>query len=207
MSVTRILIRHRGTVYRFLEFDARPDGSLLIFLDRDRSPSIDARTLSLTDGEFIRDSDDDNKLSSHAKISCHTTGEIHYYSGGKRKTTFHIDRLYKLRNTRKIAFFSIPRPGRLDSYEPDQHAAETVETLEIPQEIDERMTFAIDLAPAATEHSITFGVVLKYEVYSVAVRVLRIAPVAIPSHLDEHFVHGVTEAGQANFAHSRQSHS
>jgi hypothetical protein len=50
------------------------------------------------------------------------------------------------------------------------------------------MTFAIDLAPAATEHSITFGVVLKYEVYSVAVRVLRIAPVAIPSHLDEHFV-------------------
>jgi hypothetical protein len=132
MSVTRVVIKRGEAIYRLLKFEARPDGSLLIFLDRDPSPLKEARTLSLTDNEFIPDSNDDPGASPHAKISCHTTGEIHYYSGGKRKTTFHIDPLYTLANTRTIAFISIPGAGRLDSYSPEQHPAEALASLEIP---------------------------------------------------------------------------
>jgi hypothetical protein len=192
MSTTRMLVKHGDTVYRFLRFDARPDVSLLLFLDRDPSPPTEARTLSATENRFVSSSQAEiNTPLPHAKISCHTTGEIRYYEGGILQTTFHTDPLFKLANRQTIAFFSIPRPRRLDTYDSAQHASDALATLDVPQEIDERMTFAIDSAPASTELPITYGIALKYEAYSVGVRLLPAPPVAIPSDLRDHFLHGV----------------
>ena len=164
MTIARAIINQAGSSYRFLNFEARPDGSLLIFLDRS-VPS--------------------------AKISCHTTGEIHYYHQGNRRDTFHVEPLYQISGPQTIAFFSIPSPDRLDQFDNNKHMADALAILDVPAEITERMTFAVDLAPSAPAELQTLGIAVNYELYSAVVRLISRSPVPITSEIVDHFVCGV----------------
>src|SRR4051812_22075823 len=93
-SVTRILISQEGALYRFLKIDALSDGSLLLLLDRTRSPKIGAQ--KLVGERFVDDEKNDGEIKDHAKITCHTTGRINYNEYGERQSVFYINPLYKL---------------------------------------------------------------------------------------------------------------
>jgi hypothetical protein len=142
MSVARILIKQGDAAFRLLKLEARPDGSLLIFLDRDPTPLRGAMSLR-GDGEFSTPAvfADENKFVPHAKISCHTTGEIHYYPNGKRENTFYIEPLSRLSKSTTIAFFSIPRVSKLDRYDEAEHRHDVATVLDVPLDVAERITF------------------------------------------------------------------
>lgn len=186
MSVSRVLIRNDGVIYRFLKMETRPDGSILILLDRDRSVVREAQIF--VDGRFVPGSSQSEEAVSHAKITCHTTGEVHYYNGGIRRQTFYIEPLFALSRTHTVGFFSVPRISRLDRY--DGHADDVRAVLDLPSEIVERINFVVELAPSAPRALDSYGVALSYETYATVLRLIPRLPIDIPSQMSEHFVQG-----------------
>jgi hypothetical protein len=193
MSVARVLVKQGDEIYRFLKFEARPDGSLLAFLDRDPSPRLEAMTIC-EDGTFVPDGDAIEGVAPHAKISCHTTGEVHYYAGGVRRNTFYIEPLHILSRSSIVGYFSIPRVPRLNRLDEQEHRHDVAAILDIPVEIAERMTFVLELAPNAPAELGSYGVSLNYEVYSAVVRV--VANLVVPPGMTNHFIYGTPVAGQ-----------
>lgn len=168
MSVARILLKQGDTVYRFLKFQATPDGSLLVFLDRDAVPG--------------------------AKFSIHTTGEVHRYAGGRRQSTIFIEPLHALTKLSSIGFSSIPRISRLDKFDANKHHQDTIAILDFPEGVSERVTFFLEVAPRPSPALETFGISLNYELYSAIIR-LGTSP-GLSAAMADHFAHGMPSSGE-----------
>lgn len=175
-SVTRVLIHHEGSLYRFLKIDALSDGSLLLLLDRARSPKIGAQKLV---GEVLVDDEkDDGEVKDHAKITLHTTGRINYNEYGERQSVFYIDPLYKLPKTTDIALFSIPALSRLETASLNSLSPNGV-TIDMPSEAIGRVTFSVGIGPASEPDSDIFGVVLRYEHYKLVIQLVPSGPLEV----------------------------
>jgi hypothetical protein len=192
MSTTRVLIRQGDTTYRLMLFEARGDGSLLAFLDRDPRSRRGSYTTD-EKGLIVPEPITDDKALPSAKFSIHTTGAVHRYAGGERKSTIHIEPLHQLTQLVFVAFVSIPCVSRLDFFEAKKHHHTTSATLELDEGVTERITFVLEIGPTPQKPK-TFGVALDYEIYSAVVRVEQ--GLSFPSEIANHFIHGMYEKGQ-----------
>ena len=113
MTIARILVNQGSITYRFLKFDSRPDGTLLVFVDRDQCPTPGSTTTP-QDGANSP-SNDSIRGVTDGKISCHTTGEVRYYFGGTLNKKIYIEPLHQLSKLYVLGFFSVPSVPRLDS--------------------------------------------------------------------------------------------
>ncbi|HZE54222.1 MAG TPA: hypothetical protein VE111_13275 [Bradyrhizobium sp.] len=136
----------------------------------------------------------DHPLQSF-KLSAHTTGVIHGYTDGVRKGTIQVEPLYALTKLTCIGIVSIPQVSRLDLLNKAKHRHDTEATLEIPENFQERLTFAIELGFSPQEPQ-SFGVGLNYELYSVVVRV--VPNPNFPAEISEHFVSEMGNSGLQN---------
>jgi len=191
MSTARILIKQGTIVYRFLRFEAATDGSLIAFLDRDARSKIGSMEMS-KDGVFAAVQNTTDKRLPSGRFSIHTTGEVHHYARGQRTDTIHIEPLHKLTKLAWIGFFSVPRPARLDLFDENRQRHHIAATLDVPEEVSERLTFVMEIGPKLQEPS-TYGVALHYELYSVVVRLEPSGP--WPTELTDHFIHGMPASG------------
>jgi hypothetical protein len=192
MSTTRLLIKQGAIVYRFLRFETSSDGSLIAFLDRNARPKIGSMEMG-ADGVFVAVQNTTDRPLPSGRFSIHTTGEVHRYASGKRTNTIQIEPLHRLTKLARIGFFSIPRPARLDFLDERRDYHDLAGILEIPEEVSERLTFALEIGPKPQEPS-TYGVALHYELYSLVVRLE--ATGFWPSELVDHFIHGMPVSGQ-----------
>ncbi|UPJ41964.1 hypothetical protein IVB40_32595 [Bradyrhizobium sp. 40] len=193
MSTARILIKHGDVRYRLLKVEAASDGSLICLLDKDPQPLKGG--IRVETGKLIAEADLEKPVP-YGRFSIHTTGEIHRYSGGQRKDTIHIEPLHQLTKAHAVGYFSIPTPERLDTYDASKHTADVVETLEIPTEVSERLTFLLEIGPKALKVA-TYGIGLSYELYTL---VSRSAAARLPEELAASFV----EAAALTVFDSRQ---
>jgi hypothetical protein len=191
MSTARVLIKQGAIVYRFLCFETSPDGSLIAFLDRDARPKHGSKTIG-KDGVFVPVQNVTDRPLPYGRFSIHTTGEVHRYVHGKRAGTIHIEPLHRLTKLVWIGFFSIPRPTRLDLFDERRDRHDMAGTLEIPEEVSERLTFVLEIGPKPQEPS-TYGLALHYELYSVVIRLE--APGIWPPEVLDHFIHGMPTSG------------
>jgi hypothetical protein len=152
----------------------------------------------LRDGNFVPRDDQSDVPANHAKITCHTTGEIHYSNANARRQTFFIEPLYALSKPHTVGYFSVPRPTRLDVLDERTHQHDVSVVFELPSGEEERLNFVVDLAPSAPKTLETYGVALTYEVYSAIVRLVPNFPIRIPSDMSEHFVYGAPSVGAVN---------
>lgn len=190
MSTTRVLIKHGEVLYRFIRVDALADGSLMFLIDR--SPDAKRGGMILIDGSLQPDSQREDEIAPHGKFTCHTTGQVNRYASGIFRNSHHIDPLTRLSQAALVGLYSIPRPSRLNAYDKTSDTADVIAVLEIPYEIDERLSFALEMMPLGAPQPESFGVILNYEVYSAAVRII---PLSVPSELAEHFVEGSPASG------------
>jgi len=188
MSTTRVLIKQGEAVYRFLRLEGSSDGSLLVFLDRDPRSRRQAIALS-NDGSFVSEENASGSPVPSARFSIHTTGTVHRYAGGQRKATVQIEPLPALTTVNPVGFVSIPRPALLDKFDPATHLHDAAATLDIPEEVAQRITFALEIGPKPQEPS-SFGVALNYEIYSAVIRVVHISIPGSETMLD-HFISGM----------------
>jgi hypothetical protein len=192
MSTARILIKQGSQIFRFLRFEASTDGSLILFLDRDarsKRGSMDTNE----DGVLVPNGNVSDRALPSGRFSIHTTGVIHRYAAGERKATIHIEPLHALTKVTLIGFVSFPRISRLDPFDETNDRCDTAATLEIPEDVFERITFAIEIGPKPQQPA-TFGVALNYELYSA---IVRLAPnPSLPPELSEHFIHGMLTEGR-----------
>ena len=103
MTTARVLLKQKKSIYRFMRFETSEDGSLLAIVDRDPRPKGGSMAMT-EDGTFVEDNFDTDKPLSSGNFSFHTTGEIHRYAGGLRKSTIHIEPLYMLSNVVVVGF-------------------------------------------------------------------------------------------------------
>jgi hypothetical protein len=99
MSTARILIRQGTAVYRFMRFETSSDGSLVILVDRDprlKRGGMSGRYNSNEEAIFTPDDHTSDRPVPSYKFSAHTTGIVHRYAAGKRKSTVQIEPLYAL---------------------------------------------------------------------------------------------------------------
>lgn len=172
-QTTRVLLGWKGGLYRFLKLDALSDGSLLILLDKAVSPKIGAQKTE--NGQLVDDTADDGLPKPHAKITCHTTGRVNYSAYGDRTAIFYIEPLSALTTTTDLAAYSIPTVGRLDTHQMGALALNGV-TINVPDEVQSRLSFMVDIGPASEPDIDVYGVTLRYEHYKIAVRVISSAP-------------------------------
>jgi hypothetical protein len=192
MSTARVLIEQGGIVYRLLRFETSADGSLLAFLDRDPRPNRGGMSMN-ENGIFAPETNTSDRPLPSTKFSIHTTGEVHRSLGREKKGTIHIEPLHKLTVVHPIGFVSIPRPSRLDPLDGTRHVHDVAATLEIPEDISVRISFAIEVGPKPQQPQ-TFGVALNYEIYSTIVRMIP-TPLALPLEMTEHFICGMPKVG------------
>jgi hypothetical protein len=194
MSMTRLLLQQGATRYRFLHFDARPDGSLVIVLDRSSRSAQEPLTLDMATGQFVPDL---LARTSHVKVSCHVTGEIRYYCGSaKPRRVFYIDKLTALSRITPVAFFSIPRVSKLDRVDPDRHRLSQEAAWKIADGIDQRRTFLVEMSPLPLPENIGgWGVAFGYELYGVIVRIVPSSSVPCGDETSDHFSYGVPVVG------------
>jgi hypothetical protein len=180
-----------------MRFETSSDGSLIILVDRD--PRSKRGSMSGTLNLLFSEQSvftpiavqDDGPLPS-SRFSVHTTGVIHRYADGARKSTIQIEPLYALTKLAGVGIVSIPRIARLDTFEDSKHCHDVQATLEFPENASERMTFVIELGPKPQEPQ-SFGIGLNYELYSVVVRV--IPNLNLPIEVSEHFIAAMGDAG------------
>ena len=158
MSAIRILLKHDGVIYRFLNLDARPDGSLVVLIDRNSS-AIGQNTENI----------DPEKILPHAKYTIHTTGTINYYLHKKTRTkTFNLrEPLTDLSIFYPIGLYSIPTVLRLNAIRELSNTDYTINIL-----TSDRMTFTFEVGPN-NEAPIQNAVQINYGTYSL---ILRPAP-------------------------------
>jgi hypothetical protein len=192
MQLSRIILRQASNAYHFLGLDASGDGSIIVFLDRD-ARSKDG-SWDLVDGRTIPTVVDPTKRLPSGRISVHVNGRVHRYAAGRRVATIYIEPIYRLSKLFPVGFLSIPRVTRLDAFDPAINNCAAVATLDIPDNEEGRINFAIEIGPQPQQPA-TFGVALNYELYSVVIRV--IAPfMQFGSELSEHFILGTPTQGQ-----------
>jgi hypothetical protein len=191
MTNSRILLKHGNTIYRFIRIEARPDGSLIVLIDRDPDPKKGSRTFK--DGTWHPDIDQVGMVLPHGKYSCHITGQVNRYAGGKFMGNFFIEPLHLLTKVALIGIYSIPKPARLNPYDENIHGGDLVAVVEVPTEIDERISFAFELMPLGAPPLDTHGVILNYEIYALAVRLIE---VEVPLDMADHFLEGSPKDGE-----------
>lgn len=195
MSTARVLLRQGNSNYRFLRFETSSDGSLLAFLDR--SPRSNRHSMTTNEsGVFIPDKFESDRPLPSGRFSIHTSGEIHRYAGGVRRSTIHIEPLYALTKLAAVGFFSIPRVTLLELLDENRDRHEVAATLEIPEHVTQRLTFVIEIGPQPQQPE-TYGVALNYELYSAVVRMVSTS-LNLPPEMTDHFVHGMPTIGQFN---------
>jgi hypothetical protein len=155
MSIARVLLKQGDASYRFLKCEGCSDGSLLVFLDRDARPQLGSMTTNESGIFFPVQTKTDVPVPS-VKFSIHTTGEVHRYAGNERQSTIYIEPLYALTKIATVGFLSIPQVSRLDSFERGKHRYDSVAILDFPEEVTERLTFALELGPKPQQPQ-TFG--------------------------------------------------
>jgi len=137
---------------------------------------------------------DTSREKTGAKISCHTTGQIHYENGSGRQAAFHIEPLHRLSRAHLVGFFSIPNVSRLEGLDRTLHTHDAEVILDIPAGIEERLNFVLEMAPRLTGFA-TYGVRLDYEVYAVIVRLVPSLPLVVSKEVSDHFIHGTSTVG------------
>jgi hypothetical protein len=103
-----------------------------------------------------------------------------------------------LTKVHQVGIVSIPRPSGLDELDDVKHAHDAVASLEIPEDISSRISFALEIGPKGSMPE-TFGVALNYEIYSAIVRVIPTSG-DLPANLVDHFITGMPTAGAFNSA-------
>lgn len=193
MSSTRILLKHDGIVYRFIRLEARPDGSLVVLIDRD--PGIKNGSQIFKDGAWHPNNTQVGKVLPRGKFSCHTTGQINRYNGRDLRGKFFIEPLHLLTKASLIGFYSIPNPTRLNLYDDTIHGKniDVISIIEIPSEISERITFALEIMPLNAPTPNTYFVKASYEIYAF---IARLDNIAVPSELADHFIEGAPSTGE-----------
>lgn len=166
-----------------MRFETLPDGSLLAIVDRDARSKKGSGELS-EQGWIPNHQDSGDRLLPSGRFSIHTTGIVHRYASGERKSTLQIEPLHSLTKVALIGFVSIPRVSRLDPLDATRHRYDICAPLEIPENVSERLTFLIQMAPKGTPPE-PFGVALNYELYTAIIRLLP--PQELPPQLREHF--------------------
>jgi hypothetical protein len=197
MSTSRILIKQGDNIYRFMRLETSSDGSLIVLVDRDPRPKHGGY-----DWEFNVFSDEETSLkpveAEHdrrlpsPRFSIHTTGVIHRYADGIRKSTIQIEPLHALTKLYGIGIVSIPRASRLDIFIKAKHVHDAEALLEIPENVLERITFIIEVGPKPQVPS-SFGVGLNYELYSIVVRV--VPNPTFPPEVQPHFITAMANTG------------
>jgi hypothetical protein len=81
----------------------------------------------------------------------------------------------------------------LDRLDEKKHVHEIAATLDIPEDVSSRISFAIEIGPKPQTPQ-TFGVALNYELYSAIVRAIE-TPLALPSEMSDHFIAGMPKVG------------
>lgn len=191
MPTARILIRQGKVIFRIFRFETSSDGSLLVFLDRD--PQASGMTIK-TNGMRVPEARNAGQPKSSTKFTVHTSGEIHRELGGVRKSTIFIEPLHRLTALHPFGVVSIPRPDRLDVFDPARHTHATEAILDIPEQLSERIHFVLEVGPTPQSPQ-TFGFSLNYELYSIVARVIPLFPTPLPDELVEHFVSGMPRVG------------
>ena len=178
MSTVRVLLRHRGKLYRLIRYEGSYDGSIMAFVDRDHR---------LADGTVAPNA------KPSARFSIHTSGVVHYYHKGKRERTIYIEPLYSLSRATTVGFVSVPHPSRLDTFSESSHAADVVAALDLPDDFDSRADFAIIVGPKRLADGIGgIGVTTNYELYFVATVV---SPQLAPApEFNGHFLYALPSA-------------
>ncbi|WP_439925283.1 hypothetical protein [Nitrobacter sp. JJSN] len=182
MSFTMLTVKRGDSRFRLLRFDARPDGSIVVLVDRDPSPKTAAKRLG-TDGVIVDDVSRTDQVTEHGKVSCHTTGQVNRYASGEFADKIIIEPLHQLTRTWPVLYYSVPAFDRLDPCN-GRKTFDAEVVLEFPAEVTERVTFMIQLVPKDAVPT-SFGARLQYEVYSVLVEVV---PESVPPELQQHFI-------------------
>lgn len=185
MPTSRILLKQGGVEYRFLRFEQSPDGSIIIVVDRDTSPSVDGRTFE--NGQFVPAMERRDKVVPHGRWTVHTTGIVNYHHAGRQKSRHVVEPLYAITSTSLIGFVSVPKVSRLSPLDGSKkHAVSGV--LEISPEIDGRVTFSIEIAPGPINEGSVPAISLNFETYSVVVKPAPL-PMQIDDDMSDHFVY------------------
>jgi hypothetical protein len=200
MSTARILIKQGDIAYRFMRFETSVDGSLIVLVDRD--PRIKRGAMSgifnptsNAPANFALNEDTGNQRLPSFRFSVHTTGVVHRYADRVRKATIQIEPLYALTKLTAVALISIPRISKLDLFVTGRHRHDVEAKLEFPEDIQERLTFILELGPKPQEPQ-SFGIGLNYELYSAVVRL--VPNPNLPAELSEHFVAAMGDTGLQN---------
>jgi hypothetical protein len=197
MSTTRILIKQGDSIYRLLRFETSADGSLIALMDRDPKPERGGMTTNEL-GIFLPDEGLSGESVPSNRFSIHTTGEVHRYLGRKRKGTIHIEPLHALTEPHLVGNISIPRASRLDRFDPSRHRHDRVFTIEVSENTNERISFALVIGPK--EKPIPgfagFAISLNYEVYSAIVAVVPPHDVMLDPKVADHFIYSMRTEGR-----------
>jgi hypothetical protein len=198
MSTARILIKQGAILYRFMRFETSSDGSIVVLVDRDPRSKRGGHSwqIDISSGQSSRpiaaEPEDDRPLPSF-RFTVHTTGVIHRYAEGVRRGTILIEPLHHLTQLWPFAFVSIPSPSGLDQFDETKHRHDISATLEIPENVSERISFHVEIGPKPQEPQ-SFGAALNYELYSVVVR--TVPSLNFPAEItSEHFVAGMVDTG------------
>jgi hypothetical protein len=142
----KILIRHKGQVYKFLnyEFQDGRDGSLYIVFDglgKGQGINWGSRTGNIP-ATYEKE---DEKF----KISYHPCGHVRFHNIGGSPKSIHCEPIYAITKKQPLAFISIPNIESLTSTE----EIENKDTIyDWPEDTTDRVTFWIELGPPNLEN-------------------------------------------------------
>ncbi|MBS7810173.1 hypothetical protein [Roseococcus pinisoli] len=187
-----LFFKKENIYYRLLRLEARPDGSILIIIDR--QPSLKSGGLTLRHGNIEIDPEKVGEIVHHGKFTCHVTGQVNYYKNGTSKPHItYIDPLYKLTEFSVIGFYSVPCISRLDKYY-EKIDKTNILPIMVPPTHTGRFSFRFSLSPNENIKN-SDSLIVKYELYSLVIEPINIE---IPAEMAGHFVVGNIDSGKYN---------
>jgi hypothetical protein len=141
----KILIRHKGQVYKFLnyEFQDERDGSLYIVFDRlGKGPGMNWG--SRTENIPTTYAKEDKKF----KISYHPCGHVRFHNIGGSPKSIHCEPIYAITKKQPLTFISLPN---IESLTPTEEVENKDIIYDWPEDTTGRVTFWIELGPPNLE--------------------------------------------------------
>lgn len=193
MTTTRIIFEQDGKLFRFLKFEALADGSLLIVIDRDPTPKKGG--LRLRNGTIEPSLEGSGKVLHHGRFTCHTTGQINRHIGGvAAPEIIYGEPLFDLSQPQGVGFYSVPEITKLDQISPENLEG-TDFKINIPGDVNGRLTSAFKLLPNDYSATQLEGVCLRYELYTLHIAPFDFCP---PEEMREHFIVGSPSVGSSD---------
>lgn len=186
----RIYLKHNDKHFRFLRFVQEGDGSLYVFVVRDREQRRGAMKWDQDQLEFVPNPE---PADGPRRISYHTSGRVNYRPVVSSPPRF-FEPLFDVTRRNHFFFVSIPSVLQLDPVPELPRPGGTISQgiLVIPPSVTGRLCFQIIVAPSDDQgRDMATYLRLGYDTFSVFIELIAL-PFSIPDSMENHFLYGAS---------------